>query len=72
MWSWLEQLKDPIISSEDIKTLSENNVHPQNAIYLLGKVSSVAAQVRFYAEISAELVRVDTHVHMILDRNIRN
>ncbi|XP_075953061.1 protein tyrosine phosphatase domain-containing protein 1 isoform X2 [Anarhichas minor] len=32
MWSWLEQLKDPVISSEDVKALSEKNVNPQNAL----------------------------------------
>ncbi|XP_045931143.1 protein tyrosine phosphatase domain-containing protein 1 isoform X2 [Micropterus dolomieu] len=37
MWSWLEQLKDPIISSEDIKALSEKNVNPQNALDSLEK-----------------------------------
>uniref|UniRef100_A0A673ATD8 Protein tyrosine phosphatase domain-containing protein 1 n=1 Tax=Sphaeramia orbicularis TaxID=375764 RepID=A0A673ATD8_9TELE len=37
MWSWLEQLKDPVISSEDIKVLSENNVNPQNALNSLEK-----------------------------------
>ncbi|CAJ1051863.1 protein tyrosine phosphatase domain-containing protein 1 [Xyrichtys novacula] len=37
MWSWLEQLKDPVISSEDIKALSEKNVNPENALNSLGK-----------------------------------
>ncbi|XP_070707220.1 protein tyrosine phosphatase domain-containing protein 1 isoform X2 [Pempheris klunzingeri] len=37
MWSWLEQLKDPVISSEDIKALSEKNVNPQNALDALEK-----------------------------------
>lgn len=42
MWSWLEQLKDPIISSEDIKALSEKNVNPQNALDSLEKVDVLA------------------------------
>ncbi|XP_044205805.1 protein tyrosine phosphatase domain-containing protein 1 [Thunnus albacares] len=37
MWSWLEQLKDPVISSEDVKALSERNVNPQNALDSLEK-----------------------------------
>nr|XP_040059477.1 protein tyrosine phosphatase domain-containing protein 1 isoform X2 [Gasterosteus aculeatus aculeatus]XP_040059478.1 protein tyrosine phosphatase domain-containing protein 1 isoform X2 [Gasterosteus aculeatus aculeatus] len=37
MWSWLEQLKDPIISSEDAKALSEKSVNPQNALDSLEK-----------------------------------
>lgn len=41
MWSWLEQLKDPVISSEDIKTLSEKNVNPQNGLDSLEKVAGL-------------------------------
>ncbi|XP_047439762.1 protein tyrosine phosphatase domain-containing protein 1 isoform X2 [Mugil cephalus] len=37
MWSWLEQLKDPVISSDDMKALSEKNVNPQNALDSLEK-----------------------------------
>ncbi|XP_040015503.1 protein tyrosine phosphatase domain-containing protein 1 isoform X1 [Xiphias gladius] len=37
MWSWLEQLKDPVISSEDIKGLSRKNIDPQNALDSLEK-----------------------------------
>ncbi|KAM8914700.1 protein tyrosine phosphatase domain-containing protein 1 isoform 2-T2 [Spinachia spinachia] len=37
MWSWLEQLKDPIISSKDIKALSEKSINPQNALDSLEK-----------------------------------
>ncbi|XP_071767737.2 protein tyrosine phosphatase domain-containing protein 1 isoform X2 [Centroberyx gerrardi] len=37
MWSWLEQLKDPIISSEDVKALSEKNYNPQRALDSLEK-----------------------------------
>lgn len=41
MWSWVEQLKDPVISSEDIKALTERNVNPQNALDSLEKVDCV-------------------------------
>ncbi|XP_022601118.1 protein tyrosine phosphatase domain-containing protein 1 [Seriola dumerili] len=37
MWSWLEQLKDPVISSEDIKALSGKNVNPENTLDSLEK-----------------------------------
>lgn len=40
MWSWLEQLKDPVISSEDVKALSEKNVNPQSALNSLEKVTA--------------------------------
>lgn len=39
MWSWLEQLKDPVIRSEDIKALSEKNINPQNSLDSLEKVA---------------------------------
>lgn len=39
MWSWLEQLKDPVISSEDIRSLSEKSINPQNALDSLAKVT---------------------------------
>ncbi|KAK2862644.1 hypothetical protein Q5P01_002177 [Channa striata] len=37
LWSWLEQLRGPVISCEDVKALSENNVNPQNALNSLEK-----------------------------------
>lgn len=37
MWSWLEQLKEPVISGQDVKALSETNVNPQEALNSLEK-----------------------------------
>ncbi|XP_030586178.1 protein tyrosine phosphatase domain-containing protein 1 [Archocentrus centrarchus] len=37
MWSWVEQLKDPVISSEDIEALTEKIVNLQNALDSLEK-----------------------------------
>uniref|UniRef100_A0A3Q3NMN3 Protein tyrosine phosphatase domain-containing protein 1 n=1 Tax=Mastacembelus armatus TaxID=205130 RepID=A0A3Q3NMN3_9TELE len=37
MWSWLEQLRDPVISREDINVLSEENTNPQNILNSLEK-----------------------------------
>lgn len=37
MWSWLEQLKEPVISSEDVMALSETNVNPQEVLNSLEK-----------------------------------
>uniref|UniRef100_A0A3Q2NQC4 Protein tyrosine phosphatase domain-containing protein 1 n=1 Tax=Fundulus heteroclitus TaxID=8078 RepID=A0A3Q2NQC4_FUNHE len=37
MWSWLEQLKDPVISQEDVQLLSEKKVNPQDALNSLEK-----------------------------------
>lgn len=41
MWSWLEQLKDPVISREEVKALCEKNVNPQNALGSLRKVAGL-------------------------------
>lgn len=38
MWSWLEQLKDPVITQEDVKILSEKKINLQNVINSLDKV----------------------------------
>lgn len=46
MWSWLEQLKDPVISNEDVKALSERNVNPQNALDSLEKVEYLLKSAR--------------------------
>lgn len=37
MWSWLEQLKEPIITKEDIETLAEKRCNPQHALNSLDK-----------------------------------
>lgn len=39
MWSWLEQLKEPVISREDIKALSEKKVDAHNSLDSLEKVA---------------------------------
>ncbi|NXL62490.1 PTPC1 protein, partial [Chordeiles acutipennis] len=37
MWSWIEQLKEPIISKDDVDTLAKNCTESQDALYLLRK-----------------------------------
>ncbi|KAK2874191.1 hypothetical protein Q8A67_021344 [Cirrhinus molitorella] len=37
MWSWLEQLKEPVITKEDVETLAENRFNPQHALNSLDK-----------------------------------
>lgn len=53
MWSWLEQLKDPVISSEDVKALSEKtSVNPQSALNSLEKVTALNIVHRYAQQIS--------------------
>ncbi|XP_038668660.1 protein tyrosine phosphatase domain-containing protein 1-like isoform X1 [Scyliorhinus canicula] len=37
MWSWLEQLKEPVISKEDVESLAHKYMDPNKAFYSLGK-----------------------------------
>ncbi|XP_072203871.1 protein tyrosine phosphatase domain-containing protein 1 isoform X2 [Excalfactoria chinensis] len=37
MWSWIEQLKEPIISKDDIDMLAKNSIESQDALNLLRK-----------------------------------
>ncbi|XP_078517743.1 protein tyrosine phosphatase domain-containing protein 1 isoform X1 [Lissotriton helveticus] len=37
MWSWIEQLKEPVITKEDVDMLAANCNEPQSALYLLEK-----------------------------------
>ncbi|KAK7127695.1 hypothetical protein R3I93_020314 [Phoxinus phoxinus] len=37
MWSWLEQLKEPTITKEDVETLAGNQFNPQDALNSLDK-----------------------------------
>uniref|UniRef100_A0A8K9WRW2 Protein tyrosine phosphatase domain-containing protein 1 n=1 Tax=Oncorhynchus mykiss TaxID=8022 RepID=A0A8K9WRW2_ONCMY len=37
MWSWLEQLKEPIISSQDVQALGQKNYNSQHALNSLEK-----------------------------------
>ncbi|OXB65340.1 hypothetical protein ASZ78_016984 [Callipepla squamata] len=39
MWSWIEQLKEPIISRDDIDMLAKNCIESQDALNLLRKTS---------------------------------
>ncbi|NWT01588.1 PTPC1 protein, partial [Mionectes macconnelli] len=37
MWSWIEQLKEPVISKDDVDMMAKNCTEPQEALYLLRK-----------------------------------
>uniref|UniRef100_A0A8C1UFB4 Protein tyrosine phosphatase domain-containing protein 1 n=1 Tax=Cyprinus carpio TaxID=7962 RepID=A0A8C1UFB4_CYPCA len=39
MWSWLEQLKEPIISAHDVHTLTESTQDPQTVLNCLDRAS---------------------------------
>ncbi|XP_041080112.1 protein tyrosine phosphatase domain-containing protein 1 isoform X2 [Polyodon spathula] len=43
MWSWLEQLKEPVITKEDIQSLVQKCDNPDEAIYTLEKITFDAA-----------------------------
>ncbi|MBN3325369.1 PTPC1 protein, partial [Atractosteus spatula] len=37
MWSWLEQLKEPVITKEDVQALEKKSIDPHSALYSLDK-----------------------------------
>ena len=45
MWSWLEQLKEPIITSEDVQALSDKHYNPQHALNSLEKVDNAICTI---------------------------
>lgn len=38
MWSWVEQLKEPVLTKEDVDMLAESQVEAAEALFLLQKV----------------------------------
>lgn len=48
MWSWIEQLKEPIISKDDIDMLAKNCTESQDALNLLRKVDIIYVNPLFY------------------------
>lgn len=38
MWSWVEQLKEPVISKEDVDMLVDRHADAAEALFLLEKV----------------------------------
>lgn len=47
MWSWIEQLKEPIISKDDIDMLAKNSIESQDALNLLKKVDVLYVNALF-------------------------
>uniref|UniRef100_A0A8C9EIA9 Tyrosine specific protein phosphatases domain-containing protein n=2 Tax=Pavo cristatus TaxID=9049 RepID=A0A8C9EIA9_PAVCR len=47
MWSWIEQLKEPIISKDDIDMLAKNSIESQDALNLLRKVDVLYVNALF-------------------------
>uniref|UniRef100_A0A8C9EJ21 Tyrosine specific protein phosphatases domain-containing protein n=1 Tax=Pavo cristatus TaxID=9049 RepID=A0A8C9EJ21_PAVCR len=50
MWSWIEQLKEPIISKDDIDMLAKNSIESQDALNLLRKVDVLYVNALFEFE----------------------
>ncbi|XP_072521878.1 protein tyrosine phosphatase domain-containing protein 1 [Salminus brasiliensis] len=70
MWSWLEQLKEPILTKEDVETLTENSHSSQNA---LNKVDKGHRQTLLcILDCAAHLLKLPDEVETaVLDRTIK-
>uniref|UniRef100_A0A3Q3Q928 Protein tyrosine phosphatase domain-containing protein 1 n=1 Tax=Monopterus albus TaxID=43700 RepID=A0A3Q3Q928_MONAL len=62
MWSWLEQLRDPVISSDDVKALSETNGNPASALNSLEKVAGQRLTLLCVLDCAAHLLPVPEDV----------
>lgn len=51
MWSWIEQLKEPIISTDDVDMLAKNCTESQDALYLLRKVDTIYVSLFFNCQV---------------------
>lgn len=51
MWSWIEQLKEPIVSKGDIDMLAKNCTESQDALYLLRKVDIIYVNLFFNCQV---------------------
>lgn len=45
MWSWVEQLKEPVITKEDVDTLVASRADAAEALFLLEKVRRLSGEV---------------------------
>lgn len=41
MWSWIEQLKEPILTKDDVAVLASNRTESQETLKLLEKVGTI-------------------------------
>lgn len=47
MWSWIEQLKEPLLTKNDVDVLAKNNTDFQEAFKLLEKVNNIWVSSHF-------------------------
>ncbi|XP_051531206.1 protein tyrosine phosphatase domain-containing protein 1-like isoform X1 [Myxocyprinus asiaticus] len=70
MWSWLEQLKEPVIAKEDVETLARDRCNPQHALNSLDKGQKQT--LLCVLDCAAHLLKVPEEVEIaFLDRTIK-
>ncbi|XP_034962187.2 protein tyrosine phosphatase domain-containing protein 1 isoform X4 [Zootoca vivipara] len=70
MWSWIEQLKEPLLTKNDVDVLAKNNVDPQEALKLLdkGKYHTILCILNCVVQLET----IPTYVEdLLLDRAIK-
>ncbi|XP_026713583.1 protein tyrosine phosphatase domain-containing protein 1 isoform X5 [Athene cunicularia] len=70
MWSWIEQLKEPIISKDDIDMLAKNCSESQDALYLLRKEQCQTILCILHCVVNLQMLPADVE-EALLARAIR-
>ncbi|XP_074692825.1 protein tyrosine phosphatase domain-containing protein 1 isoform X5 [Strix aluco] len=70
MWSWIEQLKEPIISKDDIDMLAKNCTESQDALYLLRKEQCQTILCILHCVVNLQMLPADVE-EALLARAIR-
>ncbi|MCI4390192.1 hypothetical protein PGIGA_G00119740 [Pangasianodon gigas] len=70
MWSWLEQLKEPVITKEDVEALSQNSHNPLQALSIMDKGHKQT--LLCILDCAAHLMKLPEEVEMaVLHRTIK-
>ncbi|KFV55813.1 Protein tyrosine phosphatase domain-containing protein 1, partial [Tyto alba] len=70
MWSWIEQLKEPIISKDDIDMLANNCTESQDALYLLRKEQCQTILCILHCVVNLQMLPADVE-EALLSRAVR-
>nr|XP_021137318.1 protein tyrosine phosphatase domain-containing protein 1 isoform X2 [Columba livia] len=70
MWSWIEQLKEPIISTDDVDMLAKNCTESQDALYLLRKEQCQTILCILHCVVNLQMLPADVE-EALLARAIR-
>ncbi|NWU92618.1 PTPC1 protein, partial [Upupa epops] len=65
MWSWIEQLKEPVISKDDVDMLAKNCTESQDVLYLLGKEQCQTILCILHCVVNLQMLPADVEEALI-------